>query len=86
MRVNVYAEELKNEVVITSKEADTGNKFIGVRFMLESAPGLHYRDNDDDRSAVTFWIPGSKFKGYKIDEAIAIFQSAIDKLRLVAKE
>lgn len=55
MRVNVYNEELTNEVVIVEKVANTGRKFYGVRFLLKSPRELHHEKEDDDRSAVTIW-------------------------------
>lgn len=65
MRVNVYAEEMSNEVSIVKKEID-GVEFIGLRFytylpVTNSASGAHCRGpfihgpGDDDSSAVTFW-------------------------------
>lgn len=50
MRVNVYAEELTGEVKVIEKDG-----FWGLRFYLASADELYCTDNDDDRSAVTFW-------------------------------
>ena len=50
MRVNVYSEELTEDVAIVEK-----NGHFGLRFNLASAPALHYQPDDDDRSAVTFW-------------------------------
>jgi hypothetical protein len=63
MRVNVYAEEITDNVEIIEKKID-GQKFTGVRFWLHlpvtiggeqfQGPFLH-RPDDDDSSAVTFW-------------------------------
>ncbi len=64
MRVNIYAEEMTNRVMIISKTID-GQEFTGLRFYLElpatrpdgeqfAAPFIH-RPGDDDSSAVTFW-------------------------------
>lgn len=55
MRVNVYEEELTDEVTLVSTTAETGKVFYGVRFYLKSAIALHHTEEDDDRSAVTFW-------------------------------
>ena len=55
MRVNVYQEELTDEIMFVRKRAETGGEFIGVRFYLLSAHELHDDSGDDDRSAVTFW-------------------------------
>ena len=64
MRVNIYAEEITNNVEIVEKITPDG-KFTGVRFWLHlpvtladgrqaQGPFLH-RPGDDDSSAVTFW-------------------------------
>lgn len=49
MRINVYTEELTNEVEVIEKDG-----FHGLRFYLKSPDTLH-RGDDDDRSAITFW-------------------------------
>lgn len=57
MRINLYEEELTDEVRLVQKTADnTGITYYGVRFYLKSAPELHATTDDDDRSAVTFWF------------------------------
>lgn len=64
MRVNVYAEELTEQVEIISKEIE-GQVFTGLRIYLHlpvtlrngdhvSGPFMHH-PGDDDSSAVTFW-------------------------------
>jgi hypothetical protein len=63
MRVNIYAEELTEEVRIVESEAE-GKKFYGVRFFLKSHNDLHFNEKDDDRSAVTFWVPYTKVTGH----------------------
>lgn len=69
MRVNVYHEELTNEVEIVTVEPRPGRKYIGIRFLLlQSAPELHNRPGDDDRSAVTLWVR-SKVEGENLLEA-----------------
>lgn len=60
MRINIYSQELTTEVTLVSTVADTGIPYAGVRFMLHSSPMLHNRAADDDRSAVTFWLPRSR--------------------------
>ena len=50
MRVNVYAEELTQDVQIVEK-----NGHHGLRFYLHSPHQLHHRPDDDDRSAITLW-------------------------------
>ena len=60
MRINVYSEELTDEVEVVEKTADTGVTFYGLRIFLKSAPELHNDVDDDDRSAITFWVPATK--------------------------
>jgi hypothetical protein len=52
----VYGEELTYQNEIVHKVVD-GRNFYGVRIFLESSPFLHATAKDDDRSAVTFWVP-----------------------------
>jgi hypothetical protein len=56
MRINVYAEELTTETTFIKKDVD-GRTFYGVRLFLKSPRDLHNSDDDDDRSAITFWVP-----------------------------
>lgn len=73
MRVNVYAEETTRRVEIVETTADTGATFIGVRFYLESSPKLHHTPNDDDASAVTFWVRSTK-DGFRKGDEIELTQ------------
>lgn len=60
MRVNVYSQELTAEVIPVIKESNTGIVYHAVSFVLHSSPMLHHPPADDDRSAVTFWLPQSE--------------------------
>lgn len=60
MRVNVYSQELTDEVAFVSKESNTGVTYHAVQFILHSSPRLHHPPQDDDRSGVTFWLPASE--------------------------
>lgn len=60
MRINVYSQELTSEVSIVEKQADTGIIYSGIRLMLHSSPLLHNTVLDDDRSAITIWLPKSR--------------------------
>jgi hypothetical protein len=60
MRINVYSQELTKEIKVISKKADTGLVYHGVRMYLASPDILHHTEEDDDRSAITFWIPHAK--------------------------
>lgn len=59
MRINVYSQELTDEVNVVEKESNTGLTYSAVQLMLHSSPMLHHPPQDDDRSAVTFWLPKS---------------------------
>lgn len=66
MRINVYAEELTDEVEVITKTAEGKfgtQTFYGVRLYLKSAPELHADTEDDDRTAITFWVPWTKAGG-----------------------
>lgn len=60
MRVNVYAQEITPEVIFVEKESNTGIVYSAVQIVLASSPLLHHPPQDDDRSAVTFWLPKSR--------------------------
>ncbi len=62
MRVNIYSQELTDEVARISKESNTGITYHAIQFVLHSSPLLHHPPADDDRSAVTFWLPKSKIR------------------------
>ena len=63
MRVNIYAEEMSDDIEIISKHID-GIDFTGLRIYLY-LPVTHegkqvggkfmHREGDDDSSAITFW-------------------------------
>lgn len=59
MRINVYSQELTDEVHLISKGSNTGVEYHAVQLMLHSSPMLHHPPADDDRSAVTIWLPKS---------------------------
>lgn len=59
MRINVYSQELTDEVKTLEKVSNTGLVYSAVQLMLHSSPLLHHPPHDDDRSAVTIWLPKS---------------------------
>ncbi len=59
MRINVYSQELTDEVLLVAKESNTGITYHAAQLVLHSSPMLHHPPQDDDRSAVTFWLPKS---------------------------
>lgn len=65
MRINVYSQELITQgpakaVERVEQVADTGVTYSAVRLFLISPEQLHHTDEDDDRSAITFWLPKSE--------------------------
>ena len=77
MRLNIYAEEIEGQrVEVVSKMADTGTTFYGLRFFLKSPEALHHTEDDDDRSAVTFWFTTSQkradYFGDAFDETMGV--------------
>lgn len=79
MRVNIYGEELTSEIeIIKKKEGD--RTFVGIRFYLKSHPALHHTEDDNDQSAVTFWVPWTKEKGNNFDLLASIFEDAVSYL------
>jgi len=59
MRINVYSQELIDEVVLVEKQSDTGVVYHAAQLILHSSEKLHHPPLDDDRSAITFWLPKS---------------------------
>jgi hypothetical protein len=63
MRINVYSQELElfdRPTELITQLAGTGRTYSGVRIYLKSAAALHDTPDDDDRSAITFWLPRSE--------------------------
>jgi hypothetical protein len=66
MRLNVYSQELPldadgshEEVELGLRQSNTGLAYSFVRVFLHSSERLHHPPADDDRSAITFWLPRS---------------------------
>lgn len=80
MRINVYSQELTNEVIQVEKVSNTGVVYHAAQLVLHSSPMLHHPPDDDDRSAVTFWLPKSKQRREDMAQAFerlaAIFREA----------
>lgn len=64
MRLNIYSQELilddNRALEIVTQVSDTGVIYSGVRMFLHSSERLHDTPDDDDRSAITFWLPKSR--------------------------
>ena len=80
MRINVYSQELTDEVVLIEKESNTGVVYHAAQLILHSSPMLHHPPLDDDRSAVTFWLPKSSARRESMacafEEIARIFRAA----------
>lgn len=70
MRINVYSQELTDEVQVVEKRSNTGLVYTGVMLMLHSSPMLHHPPQDDDRSAVTLWLPKSADRRESLAKAL----------------
>jgi hypothetical protein len=75
MRINVYSQELTTEVHTIEKTSNTGVVYSAVQMILHSSEKLHHPPMDDDRSAVTFWLP--KSRGRRIDLAATFERMAM---------
>lgn len=79
MRVHIYSQELTDEVTVVETEADTGITYYGIRFWQHSSERLHHTHEDDDRSAVTFWVPNAR--GFGPEHLAGVFEQAASLIR-----
>ena len=77
MRVNVYSQELTNEVELIRQESNTGVTYSAVRLFLHSSDKLHHPPEDDDRSAITFWLPKSLLRREEFANALEDMAHAV---------
>lgn len=77
MRINVYSQELTNEVKLVAKESNTGVTYHAVQLMLHSSPMLHHPPADDDRSAITIWLPKSNKRRVELAGALALMAKKV---------
>lgn len=79
MRINVYSQELTSEVIEIVKGSNTGTSYRAAQLILHSTDKLHHPPQDDDRSAVTFWLPSSNHRREEMAKAFekiaAIFRA-----------
>lgn len=83
MRINVYSQELTDEVNVIHKESNTGLIYSAVQLMLHSSERLHHPPEDDDRSAVTFWLPKS---AHRREELAKAFEKMAQRVRACPTE
>jgi hypothetical protein len=67
MRINVYSQELitdddapQPDIDLIHKTSNTGLTYSAIQMFLHSSDRLHHPPADDDRSAISFWLPKSK--------------------------
>jgi len=83
MRINVYSQELTTEVIDIQKESNTGLIYSAVQMILHSSERLHHPPEDDDRSAVTFWLPKSEARR---EQLARTFEEMASRVRLAPSE
>lgn len=66
MRINIYSQELTDEIQVEEKYSNTGVTYTAIRLMLHSSPMLHHPPLDDDRSGISFWLPRSPERREKL--------------------
>lgn len=87
MRINIYSQELITDpdgdvpmYELDTKTSNTGLTYSAVRMFLHSSERLHHPPKDDDRSAITFWLPRSRerreFLAETLEELAALVRSA----------
>lgn len=81
MRINVYSQELTDEVRVVKKQSNTGLIYSAVQLMLHSSPMLHHSPQDDDRSAVTFWLPKSPQRREQLAKAFEQMAAEVRKAK-----
>lgn len=77
MRINVYSQELTDEVQAVQKVSNTGLTYSAVQLMLHSSIMLHHPPADDDRSAVTFWLPKSQERRLDLARAFEVMADVV---------
>lgn len=71
MRINIYEEELTDEVELIVKEVPQAGgvveTFYGVRLYLKSPEEIlkHSTPEDDDRNAITLWVRDEGMPGLR---------------------
>lgn len=83
MRINVYSQEITDEVQTETKHSNTGVVYSAVRLILHSSSMLHHPPKDDDRSGITFWLPRS---AERREALAAAFERMAESVRLAPPE
>jgi len=77
MRVNIYSQDLTDEIEVIKKESNTGVTYDAVRLILHSSSMLHHPPKDDDRSAITFWLPKSQQRRKQLAQTLEKLAQAV---------
>ncbi len=83
MRINVYSQELTNEIIAINKISNTGLTYSAIQMILHSSEHLHHPPLDDDRSAITFWLPKSS---HRREELASTFENIAKLVREAPNE
>jgi len=81
MRVNVYSQEIANELHTIEKVSNTGLIYSGVQFMLHSSERLHHPPEDDDRSCITFWLPKTAKRREELAKSFEVMATLVRMAR-----
>lgn len=84
MRINVYSQELTREVSLVTKADEHGNVHYGVMLFIRSPKCLHHTPDDDDRSAVTYWLPSCD--SFTPADLAGVFRKAASLIESVSVE
>lgn len=84
MRINIYAEEITPEADVVRKTVNQ-EQFYGVRLFLKSPKELHYGTSDDDRSAITLWVPWTREGGHQPGVVLMALENMLEVLESEAK-
>lgn len=83
MRINVYSQELllgddddsldEPTYELVEQLSNTGTTYSAARLFLHSSHRLHHPPEDDDRSAITFWLPKSAERRERLAQQFEAF-------------
>jgi hypothetical protein len=82
VRINVYSQELTDEITTVEKVSNTGLTYSAVQMILHSTERLHHPPQDDDRSAVTFWLPKSTHRREELAKTFERMAKAVRAAKL----
>jgi len=84
MRVNIYSQELilngdPKTLELGYQRAGTNISYPYIRMHLHSSDRLHQPPMDDDRSAVTFWLPKSRDKRWALRQLFLTMAELVEQ-------